>query len=243
MPSCLLKLIAVFITGSLLLGTPLPAVAQAENKPSVQIGTQIPIQYTLGFQMPVRSIWSVRVQIGVLAAPYDRWFFRTMEWFGLKENDSRLIQESFETGLLGSLGANYHIRKYYVGLYGQYARLQGSTTAAKALPYVDYDLSTLEPQWIALLDQLTIHSRSHLFNANLLIGRAFQLPNPKFALNTEIGLTKVLGTSNQFRTDNEVIEQTPIVQEWYRQLDDRFQKYYWKYGVFPSVNVYVTYHF
>jgi hypothetical protein len=216
-------------------------VAAQEVGPSAMIGTQFPLQYTIGFNYPISPKISARAQIGLLTKPYDRIVLKAMESFGLEKKLSRTIESSLQNGLMATLGANYHFGKNYVGLYGQYAHLKGETNLAEAASaYFGRDLSFLNPFGISLLE---LSTSSNLYNIGLLYGRRFILPNPRFEILAEAGFGKILGSSNKFTSNQAFIERIPVVQQLYATMDRDFNSAYWKHGFLPSINIYLTYHF
>jgi hypothetical protein len=140
-----------------------------------------------------------------------------------------------------TLGGNYHFGKNYIGLFGQYARLKGSISLENAASaYFNTDLSFLSPFGISLLE---VSAKSNITNIGLLYGRRFILPNPRFEILAEAGFAKIIGSNNQFSSNQRLVEQIPLVRQLYRNLEGDFSDAYRKYGYVPTINVYLNYHF
>jgi hypothetical protein len=209
--------------------------------PSIMVGTQIPLQYSIGINYHFSPVISARAQFGLLTKPYDRMVLAIMEQFGLEKSINRIIERSLNNGLMYTLGGNYHFGKNYVGIYGQHARLSGNISLEDAASaYFSRDLSFLSPFGVSLLE---ISAKSNLYNAGLLYGRRFTLSNPKFEILAEAGIAKILGSNNQFSTNQRLLEQVPLVKQLYRNLDSDFASAYRRYGYLPTLNIYLNYHF
>ena len=226
----------------------MPSIVFAQNKdysrdtgPSILIGTQVPLQYTVGFSYHFSPVISARAQVGLLTKPYDRMVLGIMEQFGLEKPISRLIERSLDHGLMYTLGGNYHFGKNYIGLFGQHAQLKGNISLENAAStYFDRDLSFLSPFGVSLLE---ISAKSNITNIGLIYGRRFVLPNPRFEILAEAGVAKVIGSNNQFSSNQRLLEQVPLVKQLYRNLASDFSDAYRKNGYLPSINIYLNYHF
>lgn len=222
------------------IGSICPVYAQLA-RPQIMVGTQLPLQYSVGLHYPLTPAISARIQAGLLTKPYDWMLLKTMEGFGLNRNLSRTIESSLQNGFVATLGTNYHFNKNYVGVYGQYAHLRGESSLVEAASaYFDTDLSFLSPLGISLLE---LSAQSNLYNIGFLYGRRFTLANPRFAILAEAGLGKILGSANNFATNRPFIERILLVQQLYQKMDRDFKSAYLKYGFLPSINVYLTYQF
>src|SRR5688500_13735424 len=79
---------------ALLLGNTFVSAQTEDLSPSIFIGTQFPLQYNVGFNYHFSQAISARAQVGLLTKPYDRIVIETMEWFGLNQSMSKLIERS-----------------------------------------------------------------------------------------------------------------------------------------------------
>jgi hypothetical protein len=215
-----------------------------QNRRAVFAGAQVPLQFTAGYQYQLHPVVSLRLQGGVMTHPLDKIFLYSMEQSGLDKELSTIIKESFDVGYLATGGINFHYRKYYLGLNGQYAHLRGEGRLTDALyTYYKKDLPPIPAEFQPLLDGLQLQWQSNIWNAGLLIGRKFVLPNPRLAIHTEIGFTKTFTSASKFTSNNEFLNQTTLADEIYLRLDQEFKEAFRKYGYYPSINVYLFYNF
>lgn len=207
---------------------------------SIFIGTQIPLQYTVGYAYRFSDRFSARVQLGILTKPYDRFIRGSMEAFGLKKELGRVIAKSFQGGTIMGTGANYHFGKSYVGLYGQYIHLQsGGVTPADALGiYFNRDFSSFDPKG---LPAFQFSMQSNLFQLGALYGRQFKLKNPRWRIDAELSLAKVITSTSTFSSNRPGVDRTGLVKSLYRALDREVGEAYQQHGWLPTINVYLVY--
>jgi hypothetical protein len=215
-----------------------------QTRRDIFAGTQFPLQFTAGYQYQLHPLVSLRLQAGVMTHPLDKIFLYSMEQSGLKKELSNIIKESFDIGYLATGGLNFHYRKYYLGLNGQYVHLRGEGRLTEALyTYYKKDLPPIPAEFQPLLDGLQLKWQSHIWNSGILIGRKFLLPNPRLAIHTELGLTRTFSSTHSFASNNSFLDQTTLADEIYTRLDYEFKEAFRKYGYYPSVNLYVFYNF
>jgi hypothetical protein len=182
------------------------------------------------------------MQAGLLTKPYDEYLIYSMELSGLKKDLSRIMRRSFERGVFLGLGTNYHFGKYYAGVFGQVGNMQGKGPLLEmANIYFKGNLPQVDATWLSLAENLQMSWRSNLLDAGIIAGRRFLFPDSRFELHTEIGLTKILTSDNKFSVGNALIDETPIAQGFYTQMNKEFEEAYWKYGLLPSINLYLVY--
>ena len=220
-----------------------PGVAQ-QTRNEAFIGSQFPLQFTAGYQYQLHPLVSVRVQAGAMIHPLDKIFLYSMEQSGLNKNLSRIIKESFDVGYLGTAGVNVHYRKFYLGIYAQYGHLRGQGRLTDALyTYYRKDLPPIPPEFEPLLQGLQLKWQSNIWNAGILVGRKFVLPNSRFAIHTEAGFTRTFSAINSFSSSNTFLDQTSLADQIYTRLDQEFKEAFRKYGYYPSINLYLFYTF
>lgn len=204
------------------------------------VGTQIPLQYSAGYNYHFSPHFSARLQVGVLTKPYDRFIRSSMEAFGLDKELGRVIAKSFQGGTLVSVGANYHFPKSYTGLYGQYIHLQsGGVTPADALGiYFKRDFSGFDPQGSPAF---AFSMQSNLYLLGALYGRQFQLLNPRWRIDGELSLAKVITSSSSFSSNRPGIDRTGLAKGLYQVLDREVGEAYQQHGWLPTLNVYLVY--
>lgn len=207
---------------------------------SLFIGTQIPLQYTTGYAYRFSNHLSGRIQLGVLTKPYDRFIRGSMEAFGLDKELGRVIEKSFRGGTLLGLGANYHFGKNYAGLYGQYLHLRsGGVTPADALGiYFKGDFSGFDPKG---LPGFEFSMQSNLFQLGALYGRQFQLPHPRWRIDAEVSLAKVIASTSTFASNRPTVDRTGLAKSLYQTLNREVGEAYRQHGWLPTINVYLVY--
>lgn len=216
---------------------------QAQNTHNLFIGTQFPVQWTAGYEYNFDQNLSVRGQFGLLTPPYDKFIIRSMEAFGFNKKYSRALDESFESGIVGTLTPQFRFGNNYIMLQGQYASLRGSITLERALElYLDTQLPDLSgiPFLSALEPRLT--TRSNLFITGIGYGRRFPIPDSRFSVHTEVTFSKIIGSSNQFRSNLGTLDNLSLVQNSYQRMDNQLKESYRRYGYVPSLGVYLVYH-
>ncbi len=207
---------------------------------SIFVGTQIPLQYAVGYTYRFSDRFSARVQLGLLTKPYDRFIRGSMEAFGLKKELGRVIAKSFRGGTILGAGANYHFGKSYVGLYGQYIQLRsGGVTPADALGiYFNRDFSSFDPQGLPVFE---FSMQSNLYPVGALYGRQFQLNNPRWRIDAELSLAKVITSASTFSSNRSAVDRTGLAKNLYRALDREVGEAYQQQGWLPTINVYLVY--
>lgn len=216
---------------------------QAQNRrAALQIGTQFPLQYGVGVEYQFNKRISSYLQAGLLTKPYDEYLIHSMELSGLKKDLSRIMRRSFDRGLFLNLGTNYHFDKYYAGVFGQIGNMHGKGPLLEmANIYFKGKLPEVDPTWLILAENLQMNWRSKVIDAGLIVGRRFLFSDSRFELRTEFGLTKILASNSKFTVGNSLIDDTPLAQEFYTKLKKEFKDAYWKYGLLPSLNLYLVY--
>ena len=219
---------------------PLSPEARSFSSHSIFIGTQIPLQYSVGYAYRFSNHFSGRVQLGVLTKPYDRFIRGSMEAFGLNKELGRVIAKSFRGGTLLTTGANYHFGKNYAGLYGQYINLRsGGVTPADALGiYFNRDFSDFDPQGLPAFE---FSMQSNLFQLGALYGRQFQLKSPRWRIDAELSLAKVITSNSDFTSNRSAVDRTGLAKRLYQVLDREVGKAYQQHGWLPTINVYLVY--
>ncbi|MEJ7681727.1 MAG: hypothetical protein WKG06_28545 [Segetibacter sp.] len=153
----------------------------------------------------------------------------------------RVIKKAFRTGTLVGIGSNYHFGKNFFGISGQYIHLKGGgITPADALSvYFKQDFSSFDLTGVPAFE---FNMQSDILNLGALFGHEFQLHNPNFSINTEVGLSKIVASKNYFSSNRTVIDGSAFGQNIYKELDKEMKKDYWKYGFIPNISVYLVYH-
>ena len=219
----------------------LPLLGNAQ-KQSIFLGTDIPIQYTLGYNLEFEKV-STQMQFGMLTKPYDDAILNIIEGFGANPDIIDIVRKAFEKGFVFTLKQNYNInRKMYAGIYGQYLSLHAAETPLNIIENYSSDIN-LTPLWtlapLSLVgnygNEFTeIRLESNLLQLGLLFGYRFEL-NSKFEIKTEFSISKHVFSTNNFSSE------TPYPAELYTLLDDDISTTYKKYAYIPSINIYFVY--
>lgn len=215
--------------------------AKTFSKSHVFIGTQIPVQFTAGYEHQFSSRMSARAQAGLITKPFSGFIVDAMKVFGMDEYLARVIKKSFKSGTVFSVGPNYHFGKNYAGVYGQYMHLRGGgVTPADALSvYFKKDFTEFD---VTGLPAFEFSMHSNIINAGALFGHRFDLHNPRFSINGEVGLSKIVASKNSFASNRTLIDQTTVAQNLYKEIDTEMRDAYWKHGFIPTLNLYLVYH-
>lgn len=205
-------------------------------------GTQFPLQYAAGIEYKFHPRLSASVQGGLITQPYDKYLLYCMEVAGLSKNLSRIIERSFERGFTATIGVNYHIDKYYIGLYVLGAQMQGEGPLLELADvyYKGKFPSNIDPALLDIAENLRMNWESDLICAGILAGRKFTLPR-RFEFRTEIGFTKIMGSQSRYTVKLPIIDDSSLAQDLYGRMNTEFKESYWKYGYVPSINLYLAY--
>jgi hypothetical protein len=67
------------------------------SKSNLFIGTQVPLQFTLGYDYRFTNRFSSRIQAGLLTKPYEGLIVNSLEAFGMDKYLSRVIKKAFKS--------------------------------------------------------------------------------------------------------------------------------------------------
>lgn len=215
------------------------AKPQTFSNSHVFIGTQVPLQFTAGYGYRFSNRLSVRAQAGFITKPYSGFVVDAMEAFGMDTYLSRVIKKAFKNGLVFGVGPAYHFGNNYLGVYGQYMYLKGGgITPADALSvYFKKDFTAFD---VTGLPAFEFSMQSDMANVGALYGHEFGLRNPRFSINGEVSLSKIVASKNSFSSNRTLIDQTSFARNIYAEIDKEMQNAYWKYGFIPTLNLYLV---
>lgn len=214
------------------------------QKGSLLIGTDFPIQYTVGYNYGYGD-FSTQFQFGILTKPYDNVILSIVEGFGADPNIVNIVRNSFKNGKIITLKQQYHQKKMYFGVYLQNINLRANEVPLDIVEdYYNVNLTSywsgipIIPGMLNYGNELTkIELLSRLWQIGLLVGRQFELSNPKLELRTEFSISKNMFSSNKFSS------QTPYPQTLFNNMETDLKETYKKSAYIPSVNIYLLYHF
>lgn len=204
-------------------------------------GLKIPLNYTVGYRFQFSRRLSVQAEVGLIAAPFDRYTLKTLGAFGLDPTLRQALDRSFRRGSSGSFGINLHANSpWYAGLYGQYIRLAaGPITPADALGvYFKSDFSGF-----GLLNSpaFVFNLQSNLWVGGLRVGRSIGFGDSRLGLKVEASLGKIIGTRNRFSSNRPLVDGLGITQQLYENLNSEIDTKLRKNGFLPTLNLLLTY--
>lgn len=202
--------------------------ANYAQKSSFQIGTQIPLMYSIGFEYETNSKVAFNVQAGILTKPYDAAILNVMKMFGTNEAVVYTIGESFKYGFIFQPSVKYYFNKrYYTGVSYSYYMLFAEASSEDAIQ--DYYGIRLPPS----ISTTPLTLQSNLSNIGMYFGRKFNFKNSNVKLLTEISFAKTVYSKSKLMADSRAV---PILID---KVDKDLNSYYVDYGYLPSINVFV----
>jgi hypothetical protein len=231
----------IFPAIALLFITSIASHAQT-SRHSFSIGTQVPLQYTIGYEYQVSDHFSAQAQGGLLTAPYDQVILSVMKSFGVDDSLKSLIEDAFKMGTIVAVGTKYHFNEnHYIGIDGQWIQLNGGGVAADlASAYFGRDISPLRQGSNTIPLELTLQST--LYMAGITYGRRFHFANPSFEIAAEISISKCFSSNNSFSSNHPRLDGTQQVKKLYSDLDSDLNFSYSRYVYVPTLNVYFVWH-
>lgn len=199
----------------------------------LQIGTQIPLNYSVGFEYQIISNrLAGNMQVGILTSPYDAAILEILKAFGTDEALTNTIGNAFSTGIIAQPSVKYCWKKNYIGLNYSYYGLKALEAPVEAIEtYYDTDI----PERNTNKKEFTL--KSNLSNAGLFYGRKFTFKEyPKLGLNLELALQKTFSSNSKLegfsRREPERLNTL---------ISDELNTVYLAYGYLPSVNIFFVY--
>jgi hypothetical protein len=195
----------------------------------VMVGTYIPLYYSIGYQQKVAKNFSLTGNIGFLTKPYDKLILDILKAFDTDELLVNTIGEAFSYGLSIQPAIRYHARKSYFGASYSYLMLVAHDNPSEII-------SNYFGIYFPGRRTASMILKSGLHNAGLYYGRKFKFQNPSLSLNLEFSLLKTLASASKLET--ETVVDLKLLSN---TVDNKLNSYYVKYGVLPSINVFLTY--
>ncbi|MFN8206849.1 MAG: hypothetical protein U0T82_05495 [Bacteroidales bacterium] len=215
----------LLIISSLFIFTVMPGLTQTA---SVQIGTQVPLFYSAGFELEAKNGLAFNFQSGILTKPYDAAILGTLKLFGTDEAIVNTIGEAFDYGFILQPSVKYHFKKWYTGLSYSYYSLVASDAPASLIE--NYYGITLP----VTARNKELQLNSELQNAGILFGREFQFKNPGWQLSLELSLAKTFWSRSRLSNDNGDLPRLSA------PIDEELNQYFIEYGYLPSINVFLV---
>lgn len=211
-----------------------PGLAQRH---ALKIGTDIPLQYSLAYAYQVKPVISLQAQAGILTEPYSQSIINILQAFNVEDGIIGVVSNAFEFGTVGEVELDFHFKKNYLGLYGQWFHLKGEDTAIEAVEAYSGQEIRLRNRRIGGQGDELISFTSNLYQLGLQYGRRFPFKNPRLELQAEIALSYNLGSNTRIASEDYELEQISA------SLNEDFQETLRSYGFVPSLNVYFVYKF
>lgn len=197
---------------------------------SIQLGTQIPLMYSVGYEFDLSNKISFNTQIGILTKPFDVTILEILKYTGTEEPIVNTIGEAFKFGFIFQPTIKINIKRNYIGAYYSYYSLVAEETPAYLIESY-YDIY-LPRRTKNIANEFKINSRLH--NVGLLIGRRFKFKNPGFELKLELAFAKT------FKSKSKLSSEFGDVSMASSLIDNELDYYYVNYGYFPSFNVFIV---
>lgn len=209
-----------------------PVLAQQQLK----IGTDIPLQYAIGYTYAPESGIGAGLKVGILTEPHNSIILELMETLGTNETIVDIVRQSFKVGIVLDGNASWHWKKNYVGVNLIYMNMHAGEAP---LDVIDgyYNLDVLIDNPLSSFFQqstMQINLNSCLLQVGAHYGRRIPLKE-KLELQLEFGLSKNIGSTNNFSSD------FPYPQTLYNTIDEDLKAAYKKYAIIPTLGIYLVY--
>lgn len=207
------------------------ANAQNEKPIIFELGTEFPLNYSLGFGADIYENVQFTLRAGILTKPYDAIILNTLKLFGVEESYTNTIGDSFTHGFVLKGGLNYKFEGFYIGAYYSFFRLNAADVPTDLLNnFYGINLPTS-----STLDFIEYHLRSNLHNLGVSVGKSFPI-NEQFSIGGEFSMAKTIGSKSGVSSnfDPDMVMATGII---HKELDPLYKKY----GFLPSVNIFIRF--
>lgn len=197
-----------------------------------KIFTQAPLQYGVGLQTSISPRFSVGARTGILTKPYSTVIISTLEAFGTDTQITRMIDDAFHVGWVADISVNYHFKRNYVGLFGQYIGLHaGDAPLSFVESYFGETISSYPRRRNNPSAPVQLNLQSNLFQGGVLYGHVFPLRRPGLEIFTEVAVSANLGSNSELTTDNYDLARLS------EKVNDELSYYYAHYCFIPSLTV------
>jgi len=210
---------------------------QVQAQHRFTIGTDIPLQYAIGYKYVPEKGLGAGLKFGVLTEPYSSIIVAVMEAVGTKKTIVDITREGFKLGLVLDGSASWNWGKNYAGANVIYVNLQAGEAPMDVVSTNYGGNYTLfwEPIFLTNSSETTqIDLRSNLLQLGAHYGRRVLLKE-NLELHLEIGLSANVGSSNRFSSD------FPYPQSLYDSMDEDLQNSYRKYAIVPTLGAHFVY--
>lgn len=207
----------------LLLGIPQISICQH----SISLGTDIPLQYKIGYHYQINEKFSAQGNFGILTSPYDAVILSIMESLGASETITNTLEKTFQFGLIYELGMNYHVNKWFVNPKFQIIHLTSANTSQQDVERV-IGQGLPAPRRAGNND---LNLSSTLYQAGFEVGRLFPLQNDRSFFRLGIGGSFNIGSKSDLSSDQRPLDVSN------RLLNSELEETYQAYAIPISLNV------
>jgi hypothetical protein len=226
------KLFLVFVF-SLVVFVFQPVLAQQQLK----IGTDVPLLYGIAYKYSPEKGIGGGLKAGILTEPHNSIILAAMEAFGTKSAIVDIVREGFKMGVVLDGNASWHWNKNYIGANLIYINLSAGEVPLDIIDgYYNLDLLSYADLLSSIFgeESMQIKLNSCLMQVGVHYGRRVPLKD-KLELQLEFGLSKNIGSTNNFSSDY------PYPQTIYNSIDEDLQEAYRKYAIIPTLGIYLVY--
>jgi hypothetical protein len=211
------------------------------QKNFILVGSDIPLQYAVGYEYcPIRWV-GFQGKAGLLSTPYDKAILGIMEVLGTNPSIVNMIDGAFEVGGIGQANINFHAKRWYYGIQGQFIALSAADIPSNLVAnYYNYNFTPVTTITNPFAPQVDIMMRSNLLQAGVCIGRKVDLlkwAEVRFEFSigkniwsgTNVDVTNIKGTVFGLQYSEQYLS---------NEISAELQAIYKRYAYTPSLNIY-----
>ncbi len=234
------KIVLLFFWLSLTLLIFQKAEAQKSNQ-GIRIGLKLPYSYDFGYSQRVSPRFGYHFGAQFITIPFAKYPINAMNFWGADPEITAILEYPFTLGTGLDIGAQYHFgtdsRRYYFSLSYQWMTLLRKDIEDEVINEAfDIDITNSGKYPLGPISKsqstkpLTISS--NYSNLGIAFGKIIPLQSHDRELKIEIALAKTLFSHFRLQSDYRYLSTVSDM------TNDALQKTFWKYGWFPTINVY-----
>lgn len=200
------------------------------QKSSIQVGTQIPLMYSVGYEFDLSNKISFNTQVGILTKPYDVTILAILKLADTEEAIVNTVGEAFSFGFIFQPTVKYNFRRNYIGVYYSCFSLIAEETPTDAIE--NYYNVYLPGRTKKIKNEFKLNSRLH--NIGLLFGRRFEFKKPSFELKLELAFAKTFTSKSKLSSEFGDVSTASSL------IDNELDYIYVNYGYLPSFNIFIV---
>lgn len=204
--------------------------AQSTKDLILEVGTELPLNYSIGFGYNYSEELQFSFRAGILTKPYDLLILEIIELTGTEESLVNTIRDAFNTGLMAKGGVNYRFPEFYTGVFYSFWRIHATDVPVDIIN--NYFQLNLPPDFI---DPIEYTLESDLHNLGILPGKTFPLSD-NLILATEFSMAKSITSKNSIscKYDDDMVLASNLIHK-------KPDPVYKKYAYLPSINVFIRF--